>query len=552
MIKRGFMNEKEIMDELIALLSTQYGIRANDILTDLYPLLNRVKKKQNNLTQKDCILVMYPNSIQNNPQTPLESLQTFCHTYIKDVFTTIHILPFFISTSDDGFAIADYTHVDPHFGSWKNIEDLSKNYTIMVDLVLNHVSSHHHWFLQAKKGLKYYQKYFHIFSNIPQEKSFFRPRITPLYHPFKLESQTKFVLTTFSKDQIDLNYKNPFVFISLSKILRLYLLHGVSYIRFDAIEYSIKSLTKTSQLQKKNLARLFTLISHYLNPAIKTICEVHMPHSYAIEYAQTKSSDLLYLFELPALLLHTIYTQDSTVLTNFLQKVTRNMNIATYILFTSTHDGISLHTVQPILTKNQFMQLIRTIEDKNGIISYKTKNSIQVPYEANITFLDAVSNIQSFIALKLITFVLKGIPLVYINDLFASHNWNEGVKKYHSARKINRKKYDLKQIKNELESIHSSVHIVYTKIIRALSIRKTESLFDPKVSQEVISISPQIICIKRYTQNSQIYCVTNISKQNESVCLDEYFEKGIDILHDEFISSSFHLKSYETRWIKKI
>ena len=66
---------------------------------------------------------------------------------MKDVVGGVHILPFFPSSGDRGFAPMDYSKVDEAFGDWSDIEALSQDYYLMFDFMINHISAKSPYFL---------------------------------------------------------------------------------------------------------------------------------------------------------------------------------------------------------------------------------------------------------------------------------------------------------------------------------------------------------------------------------------------------------------------
>ena len=69
------------------------------------------------------MLITYPDSLGNN----LKDLERILGKYFKGTIGGVHILPFFPSSGDRGFAPMEYTDVDPAFGDWSDIEKLSED-----------------------------------------------------------------------------------------------------------------------------------------------------------------------------------------------------------------------------------------------------------------------------------------------------------------------------------------------------------------------------------------------------------------------------------------
>ena len=125
----------------------------NEINETVKNVFKSIKKNKNNKKnykkndEKTVILITYPDSFSERKRSKLSSLNYFLKKYINNLFDVIHILPFFPSSSDDGFAVIDYRKVDPSYGNWNDIKKINKNYKIMADLVVTMA-------LQKANGLK--------------------------------------------------------------------------------------------------------------------------------------------------------------------------------------------------------------------------------------------------------------------------------------------------------------------------------------------------------------------------------------------------------------
>ena len=96
--------------------------------------------------QEDVLLITYGDSIVEKDQKPLHTLHKFLTGHLKETFSSVHILPFFPYSSDDGFSVIDYRVVDEKLGDWEDISRIANSFKLMVDLVINHVSRESLWF----------------------------------------------------------------------------------------------------------------------------------------------------------------------------------------------------------------------------------------------------------------------------------------------------------------------------------------------------------------------------------------------------------------------
>lgn len=100
------------------------------------------------------MLITYADSLGNN----VKDLNRILKNYVKDAIGGIHLLPFFPSSGDRGFAPMDYTKVDSAFGTWEDIGNLSKDYYLMYDYMINHISAKSEYyedFLTKKEDSEY-------------------------------------------------------------------------------------------------------------------------------------------------------------------------------------------------------------------------------------------------------------------------------------------------------------------------------------------------------------------------------------------------------------
>jgi len=179
---------------------------------------------ENRLSEKDAILITYGDLINYSGQPPLETLSEISQKYFKGAFNTIHILPFFPYSSDRGFAIMDFEEVDPNLGTWEDIINLKQDFRLMFDGVFNHVSSKSRWFQEFLNQNEEYADFFTVFNTkqkIPQDylNLIVRPRTSDILTGFDTLNGSRLVWTTFSPDQIDLNFHNPKVLEKIIEIL---------------------------------------------------------------------------------------------------------------------------------------------------------------------------------------------------------------------------------------------------------------------------------------------------------------------------------------------
>ncbi|HMD81668.1 MAG TPA: alpha-amylase family glycosyl hydrolase, partial [Anaerolineales bacterium] len=309
----------------------------------------------------------------------------------------IHILPFYPWTSDDGFSVVDYRKVDPALGDWKHISAMQSHFRLMFDGVINHISSQSEWFKAFLNDDPRYRDYFVVIEGSPDPSQVVRPRALPLLTSFSTPSGEKRVWTTFSDDQIDLNFQNPEVLLEILDILLMYVERGAAFIRLDAIAYLWKELG-TSCIHLPQTHRVIQFLRAALDevaPHVQMITETNVPHTDNISYFGDGSNEaqLVYNFALPPLTLHSFHTGDAQVLSSWAKTLTLPSNKTTFFNFLASHDGIGLNPARGILSTADIDVLVEKTLEHGGLVSYKhNSDGSQSPYEMNISYFDALSN----------------------------------------------------------------------------------------------------------------------------------------------------------------
>ena len=202
--------EHTIYKRLQRLYPPETAEKAIEAIADLiYKYRQRIDSKPYRLSETDIILITYGDQVRREHEAPLTTLKEFLDTYTSGIINSVHILPFYPSSSDDGFSVVNYSRVDPHMGSWREIDAISDHYRLMVDGVINHVSQFSDWFLGFLAGDPYFKDFFIELDPSTDLSKVVRPRATPLLSEFTDDNGIIHnIWTTFSKDQVDLNYAN--------------------------------------------------------------------------------------------------------------------------------------------------------------------------------------------------------------------------------------------------------------------------------------------------------------------------------------------------------
>jgi sucrose phosphorylase len=552
--------------------------RAQNIYKKINELIDRYQKnstgeiaKADYLNEKDVVLITYGDNIQTTNKNSLQSLFKFADEYLDKAINIIHILPFYPYSSDDGFSVIDYKKVNPVLGDWKDIEDIGQKFNLMFDLVANHISSESIWFKEYLKGNPKYDDYFISIDRDTDLSSVTRARTHPLLTKFKRKGEDIYLWTTYSPDQIDINFANENVLLEIIDAILFYASKRARVIRMDAIGHIWKKLG-TSCINLKETHYVIQLIRAVLDeifPDTLLLTQTNVPHKENISYFGNGYNEvqLIYQFALPLLILHTLYTGDASRLLEWASPLKNVSDKTAFFNVLATHDGLGVVPVKAILTDKEITDIADNIKERGGYISYKTaEDGSKKPYEMNITYYSAIAdfknseelNIKKFIASQAIILSLLGVPGIYIHSLFGTENYLEGVEKTGQKRTINRKKFQYNKLKEDLTNSDSREHKIFTEFMKLIHKRKSEKAFHPNGKQEVLFLkkgifsllrtSPdgkeKIIALHNVTDNIQkFYFIKNQYGLNKK----EYF----DIISEEIIDiEKIFLKPYQIMWLK--
>ncbi len=492
-------------------------------------------------TEKDIILVTYGDLLRSKERPPLRTLAWFCGTYLGGTINTLHILPFFPSSSDRGFSVIDFEVVDQRFGSWKDIAELGDRYQLMFDGVINHVSSKSPWFQEFLKGNPRYKDFFITFQTPEaltreQRKLIFRPRTSDILTEFATVHGPVYVWTTFSEDQIDLNYKNPEVLLRVIKILLSYVQKGADIIRLDAVTYLwAEPGTRCIHLrQTHEIVKLFRDLLDMVAPHVALVTETNVPHEENISYFGDGQDEaqMVYNFALPPLVLYTFYAEDATLLSTWAKTLIPPSDRTTFFNFLDSHDGIGLMAVKNILSEDEIDLLLEMATERGGLISYKTgENGEEEPYEINITWFSALNDemseedtdiqVKRFVASRLVALVLRGVPGIYLHSLIGTQNDILAVMTTQSKREINRKVLDYEALNEALNDSSSKIYKINRELGHLIGIRTAHRAFHPNGLQQILDLSPSLFALLRTSPegDEHILCLTNITPRSVKVTI---------------------------------
>lgn len=497
--------------------------------------------------ETDLAVISYGNSLQRDQEVPLKTLHRFMNQHMAGLATTVHLLPFYPYSSDDGFAVMDYTAVAPQFGSWSELRALAGDFRLMADLVINHCSSHHPWFVQFQRGEAPGRDYFVIPPESADLSEVVRPRTSPLLRPTETPTGVRSVWCTFSHDQVDLNFANPEVLLEFVRILRTYLDQGVRMFRLDAVAFLWKEVGGRSLNlpQTHEIVRLLrTLLEHRCPEAI-LITETNIPNQENLSYfGNANEAHLIYNFSLPPLLLNTLVTGDCRHLKTWMMSMPPAQNGTTFFNFIASHDGIGLRPAEGLLDEDELAQLIRTMEQFGGHISWRSLNAVdRRPYEINIALFDALKGtvegedayqLERFICAHTIMLALEGMPAIYLHSLLATTNDQARFQETGAPRALNRHQWDAHRLERLLADEHSPQRRVLDALSVLIRIRRWQAAFHPNATQFTLHLDSAIFGFWRHSpdRRQSIFALNNVSRRPQRLALAHINLVETDRWHD--------------------
>lgn len=417
----------------------------------------------------------------------LDSLAEILNDLLKDLFSGVHILPFFypIDGSDAGFDPINHAQIDARLGNWENLKQLGQHTEIMADLIVNHASAQSPEFLDViNKGQK--SEFWSMFlkeqdvfpDGITEEQlqQIYRPRPGSCFSVKTLRSGERVNFwTTFTDNQIDINVESLAGQAYLEKVLNLFAKNGVKTIRLDAAGYAIKRAGTSCFMTEEAFSFVDSLSKRANELGMETIAEIHSYYKTQVEVA--KRVNRVYDFALPPLILHTLFTGKVDAITSWLKISPKNC-----LTVLDTHDGIGIIDAGPqgdkpgLLNATEIHQLVETIHENSHGQSKKATGAAASNvdlYQVNCTYYDALGrNDLQYLFARAIQFFSPGIPQVYYGGLLAMHNDMDLLKKTNVGRDINRPYMNRKIIESQLQLP------VVQGLCQLIKIRNSSSAFD--------------------------------------------------------------------------
>lgn len=522
-----------------------------------------IRPRKGQWDQDDVFLITYGDQFYEDGETKLTIFNKMYQQFFSDTFPIVHFLPFFPYSSDDGFSVIDYEQVNPEIGDWADVQVMNRNARLMFDFVCNHMSAKSNWFQGYLNNRTSYKDFF-IESDPSIDLSMVtRPRTSPLLSEFvDLDGKIRNIWTTFSDDQVDLNFANPKVLLRMVDVLLFYVDQGADFIRLDAVGFLWKKAgTSSIHLPETHkIIQLFRSIVEEVAPGTILITETNVPHQDNISYFGdgTNEAQMVYQFPLPPLVLHAIRTGNTSYLQKWANEIYLPTEEVSFFNFLASHDGIGLNPIRGIIDEAEILDLVASIEKEGALVNYKQNpDGSFSPYEINTTYIDALSNqsdedelrLKRFMVAHSILLTIIGIPAVYVQSILGGRNYYEGVEKTGANRTINRQKYKASEICDSLLKSGSFRNQVYRELQELIQLRRSEEAFHPNCAMRVLGTNHATFGIVR---DEKVYVLHNMSDQAQTISLDAGTYINLLTKNECVIQKEVILEPYQFVWLEKI
>lgn len=446
------------------------------------------------------MLITYPDSLGKN----IEELRDVLKNDLKGAVGGIHLLPFFPSTGDRGFAPTDYTKVDPKFGDWSDVEKLGQEYYLMFDFMINHISRHSKYYedFQQKKDKSKYADLFLSWDKFWPKGRPTKADVDLIYKrkdkaPYQeitfADGSKEKLWNTFGPEQIDLDVRKKVTQEFIKQTLNQLIEHGADIIRLDAFAYAVKKLYTNDFFVEPEIWDLLAQVRDDIAAKGAMILpEIH--EHYSMPFKIAKHGYFIYDFALPMVTLYSLYSGKSERLAHWLKMCPMKQ-------FTTldTHDGIGVVDARDILTPEEVKYTSQELYKVGANVKKKYSSAeyhnLDI-YQINTTFYSALGDDdKKYFMARLLQVFAPGIPQIYYVGMLAGKNDIKLLEETKEGRNINRHYYTREEVAEEVK------RPVVASLLKLFTFRNTEAAFDLEGNIEVETPSENEIRIVRMNKD---------------------------------------------------
>lgn len=575
----GFALPSEIRDAIRARVAALYGAERAEPVTDalervaarLYAQNPDLQTQPRTLPQ-DPVLITYGDQITRPGEAPLATLNAWVRAHLRDALGTVHILPFFPFSSDDGFSVIDYRAVDPDLGEWTDVQTMADGTTLMFDAVINHASSKGPWFEGFRADQEPFRRYFRVVGAGEDLSQVTRPRTTPLTHEVATASGVKRVWTTFSADQVDLNFNDPDLLVDIADVLLGYVAHGARLIRLDAVCFlwKVSGTTCIHLPGTHQIIEIYRLLMDAVAPSVLLVTETNVPHEENVSYFGDgwTEAQMVYNFALPPLLLDAVYRNNAERLSDWAADLVMPSSHCCLFNMTATHDGIGVRGAQGRMTPAEVQGLADQVKARGGLVSNRRlADGTDSPYELNITFFDALlppdedpdsdCAIDRYLTAQAVALSLAGVPGIYIHNLFGSRSDHAAlvgvdVTQTEFKRLVNRQKFTWDGLEQLLADADGRSARIFARYTRLLALWRSVDAFAPTSPQQVLNLHPAVFAVRRGPPGDRdVICLHNLSGHAVDLAAPDLAPRTDLVSGDVVEGALWSLPAWSMRWLSQ-
>ncbi len=475
------------------------------------------------------MLITYADSMGSN----LKDLHRILNTHFTGAIGGVHILPFFPSSADRGFAPMRYDIVDEKFGSFADLDKMRRDFPLMFDFMINHISRSSEYFQDflLKKDESAYKNFFIRYKDFwkdgeptPEQVDLIykrKPRV-PCIEAVFADHSTEKIWCTFDEEQVDLNVKSEETRSFIRDTLIDMCQKGASFIRLDAFAYAVKKPDTNCFFIEPDVWDLLYEAQETVKPfGADILPEIH--EHYTIQKKLADKGFWVYDFALPMLVLHALYTGESKNLLHWLDICPRKQ-------FTTldTHDGIGVVDVIGLLSDEEIELTKELLFTKGANVKKKYNtaayNNLDI-YQINCTYYSALgNNDRAYLLARAIQFFAPGVPQVYYVGLMVGENDIALMEETRQGRDINRHYYTDEEIERDMQ------RPVNQALVRLMRFRNTCEAFNGTC--ETAGTGTNEITITRVSGDSSAVLRANLLTHEFSVSCESPSYSGAVLLEE--------------------
>lgn len=462
---------------------------------------------------------------------------------------------------------------------------------VSVDFALNHTSDEHAWAKKAKEGQEEYQQRYYFFDHYGTPALYERTmeQLYPTTDPGNftwIREAKSYVMTTFHKNEWDLNYSNPIVFQEMiTQFLSLANL-GVDIVQLGEIAYLWKEInTPCCNLpQVHMIMRMIRIIDEIVCPSVLLFGKVDMIPQKVVSYFGTEEKPechMLHNATLMATIWNTVATRDTRLLKNQLDFLASAFGSGVFVNELRNHDEICWNLDYDAL-RSWGMEKEPHKHYLNEFFSGKTEQSFSCAelYIESLYFNDAKvcattaslcgieqalkeqdeeklkRAIQLHKMLYAFLMMQRGVPVICSGDEIGQRNDNsykKDAKKRQDFRWTHRGQMDW-DAASRISDKDSVEGKLFQNICKIEEIRKREAVYASDAKCYTVSTGDdRLLCVVRENEKDKIIGLFNFSEEQRIAWIDEQDDLYRDIVTEEVVrASALTLGAYDFMLLKRM